>query len=88
MAIPSERHREWIVDVVVGVTGGALIGVISALNLVIIAGPEQGYETTIPEAFEHHVLLGVLIVTMLIGGPVMGIIVTRRARERRRRSAP
>ena len=87
MAERPGRRRGWMLDIIAGVAAGGITGAILAVNLVIVAGPDQGYETTIPEVFDHNVLLGVATVTLLAAGPVVGIITARRVRRGRDRAA-
>lgn len=75
--------REWLVDVLVGGLGGAIVGGILAVNLVIFSGNDRGYEASIDEVFRQNVLLGVAVVALWIAGPVFGVIGARRSLQRR-----
>lgn len=74
----------WVVDVVVGGLVGALIGAIVAVNIVIYAGPDDGYESSLGAIFDDNVLVGGLTVAVLMSGPVIGVAVVRRLRRRSR----
>lgn len=75
--------RGWLVDIVIGTTVGAIAGAIVAVNVVIYAGPDQGYESSIGDVFDHSALLGLVVVAMLAGGPIVGIVIARRHRRHR-----
>lgn len=66
----------------VGIAIGGLVGAIVAVNIVIYAGIERGYEASIPDVFRQNALVGVLTVATLIAGPVVGVLVMRRRRRR------
>jgi hypothetical protein len=70
-----------------GLTGAA-IGVIAAVNFVIFTGIEQGYESSLVEVFEYSVIAGIVTVTILLAGPVLGVLVARRLRRSRARKSP
>ena len=72
-----------MVDVLLGLILGGVVGGIVAVNFVIYTGVEGGYEASIGEVFNHNVLLGLVTVAILIGGPILGIVVARRRRRRR-----
>jgi hypothetical protein len=73
---------EWLIDVLAGVLVGGVVGGIIAVNLVIYSGLERGYQTTLPEVFEANVVLGIIVVTVLIVFPVLGVLMARRRRVR------
>lgn len=81
---PTKR-REWLTDVVVGGLIGGLVGVVTAWNLMIYLGLDRGYETSLLDAFDHSLMVGVPVIAALVGGPVVGIGVARRQRKRRSR---
>jgi hypothetical protein len=76
--------RGWWFDVLVGGILGGVVGGIVAVNFVIYAGIEPGYEATIPEVFRQSTLAGIVTVLILVAGPVGGVFVARRIRRRRR----
>jgi hypothetical protein len=78
--------RGWLVDVLVGGIVGGVAGAIIAVNLVIFAGIERGYEATIPEVLRENTLIGVLTIVVLAAGPILGVVVARRTRRRRGRT--
>jgi hypothetical protein len=73
----------WFVDIVAGGIVGGVAGAIVAVNFVIYAGIERGYEATIPELFRQSVVAGVITVAVLVAGPVVGVWIARRLRRRR-----
>lgn len=74
--------RKRVTDIVVGAILGFAVGAIIAVNVVITAGVDRGYEASIPEIFEENTLLGVVTVAILAAGPIIGVIITRRLRRR------
>ncbi len=68
---------------VLGAVVGAIIGAIVAVNIAIYLGPDQGYESSIGDLFEANAIVGVLTILALVGGPVVGIVVARRAAQKR-----
>lgn len=78
---PNNRRR--MIDTITGVIGGGIVGAIVAVNIVIYAGPDDGYESSIDDVFRHNVLIGVVTVAALIAGPILGVVVARRLRTRR-----
>jgi hypothetical protein len=79
--------RLCLTDIVVGGAVGAIAGAIVAVNIVITAGVDRGYEATIPEIFQENLLIGTITVMTLASGPVLGVVAARRLRRRRRSSA-
>lgn len=77
------KWRVWLVDVAAGGLVGAIAGGIVAVNLVIYFGVERGYEADLSEVFERSVLLGVLVVAILIGGPIVGVLTAHIQRMKR-----
>ncbi len=67
---------------VAGGVVGAIVGAIVAVNVVIYAGPDTGYQSSIGDVFEHDVFVGFLTVTVLLAGPVTGVVIARRRRKR------
>ena len=80
-----QSTRGWIIDVGLGGLIGAVLGAIVAVNVVIMSGIERGYESGLREIFEYNALLGVIIVSILVAGPVLGVSLARRARAIRMR---
>lgn len=78
-------RRGWLRDIAFGGFIGGVVGAIAAVNLVIFAGIDRGYEATIPEVFEESPLVGFVTVVILVAGPVLGVLVARRARRNRLR---
>ncbi len=52
-----------------------------AVNIVITAGIEGGYEASIAEEFEENVFVGVVELVILAAGPVLGVIIALRNRR-------
>ena len=65
-----------------------IVAAIVAVNLVILSGIDTGYETTIPELFRENVILGIVTVAILIGGPIAGALYGNSFWQRRHSSAP
>ncbi|MEM9608359.1 MAG: hypothetical protein AAGA99_13115 [Actinomycetota bacterium] len=84
MATLGPAARALAIDVFAGTLVGGAVGAIVAVNLVIVAGPDQGYESTPSEVFEHSTILGLVTAAILVGGPPVGVLVARMARRRRR----
>lgn len=74
--------REWLFDVVGGAVG-SLVGLIAAVNLVIYAGVERGYEASIVDVFDHSALVGVVASALPVAGLVGGVVIARRHRRER-----
>lgn len=75
--------RSWLVDVVGGGLVGGIVGAIVAFNIAIFLGVPSGYQASIGEVFAHNVVVGILWLAALISGPVVGVVVARRQRNRR-----
>lgn len=43
----------WVIDVLIGVLAGGAIGLIAAVNIVIFAGPDDGYQSSVSDVFEQ-----------------------------------
>lgn len=67
---------------VVGAVLGFVVGVIVAINFVIAAGVDRGYESSLSEVFEANVLVGIVTVIILAAGPVVGAIIADHLRRR------
>lgn len=80
--------REWLADIFLGGLGGAIVGGILAVNLAIYLGDDRGYEASIGEVFRHNVLLGIAVVAIWIAGPVVGVLVARRHRQKPQTDRP
>lgn len=78
------QHRSgWVPDIIVGGLLGAVTAAVVVINLIIWAGPDQGYESTPGEVFDHSALLGVVAAAILVGGALLGVVVARSVRRRR-----
>lgn len=49
-------RRQWIIDLVLGVIIGGLVGAIVAVNFIITLG--IGYDVTLPQVFRANILVG------------------------------
>ena len=77
--------RGWIVDICGGGLIGGVLGAIVAVNVVIFSGIERGYESGITEVFSYNALLGLIVSSILFAGPILGVMLARRARAIRGR---
>lgn len=85
----SERIRHpWLVDLVVGGIVGGVVGAVAAVNLVIFSGIERGYEANLVEVFQQSPVVGVIVVALLLGGPVLGVLFARTVRHKRDSAKP
>lgn len=82
-ATKPQHRKSWLIDLVVGGIAGGFVGAIVAVNVVIYAGIERGYEATIPEVFRQNTLIGLVVVTILSAGPLVGVWIARRVRHQR-----
>jgi uncharacterized membrane protein YccC len=71
-----------IANGVIGAILGFAVGAIIAVNVVITAGVDQGYQASLPEIFEENVFLGIMTVLILAAGPVLGVIIAHRLQRR------
>lgn len=78
--VPSNTVRR-VADTVIGAVLGLVAGAIIAINLIITAGVERGYEASLSEVFEENALVAVAAVAILVVGPVVGVIIARRIRR-------
>lgn len=70
---------------VIGGLAGAVVAGIMAANLVIYLGVEGGYEAGLGDVFGHSVVLGIVAISVLVSGPVLGVTyLGRRGRHRDR----
>ena len=77
------RTRGWVLDIVVGLLAGGSVGAVVAVNVVIFAGTDRGYEASLADVFRQNALVGLLVVAVLFAGPVLGVMIARRVRRRR-----
>jgi uncharacterized membrane protein YesL len=82
------KTKGWLADTLVGGIVGGVAGAIVAVNFVIFSGIEGGYEANIAEVFRQNVVAGIVTVTILCAGPVLGVVGARRLRRNRARSHP
>lgn len=80
----STTTRRWVVDVLLGSIGGFAIGAVIAVNVVIYAGIDEGYEASVRDVFDQNVLVGIVVVSVLVAAPVAGVVVARRIHRGRR----
>jgi hypothetical protein len=75
--------RDWLIDVLLGGLLGGLVGGVVAVNLVIFSGMDRGYESSLVDVFRQNPVVGVITVAVLIAGPIAGVVVARRLRNKR-----
>jgi hypothetical protein len=75
---PAGQTLRYVFAAVVGL----VVALIIVLNLHILAGLEQGYAASPSEVVDHSVILAIVDVVLLVGGPLAGIAVMA-ARTRR-----
>lgn len=81
----SER-RKWLVDGLVGVVVGGVVGAIVAVNLLTTVG--IGYDVTPAQVVREHLFVGSVTLGILISGPIVGVVVMRRLRRKRPAGRP
>ena len=81
MEQPTDRLSSRFAGPVIGAAAGVVVGLIVAVNLVITFGPDQGYESSIGEVFDHSVVLGLVVVGVVVAGPLLGIVMALRLRR-------
>jgi hypothetical protein len=85
----SERTRHpWLFDLVVGGIVGGVVGAVAAVNVVIVSGIERGYEASLGEVFQQSTVVGVVVVAIFLGGPVVGVLFARTVRHKRDSAKP
>jgi len=67
-------------DIVIGAVVGAIAGAVAALNLMAFSG--VGYDLSITELLESHRVIGVLVISLLVAGPIGGVLAIRYWRTR------
>lgn len=77
------RSWHWVVDGALGVIFGGICGGIVAVNVVIWAGPDAGYESSLLDVFRHNPLTGIVATVFLLGGPIVGVWTARKLRHQR-----
>ena len=77
------RVLGWILDGALGVIVGGICGGIAAVNVVIWAGPDTGYQSSLQDVFRHNPLTGIAATTLLVGGPIIGVWIARKLRHQR-----
>lgn len=75
--------RNWLIDLLSGVTVGGMVGAVAAINFVIFIGMDDGYEASIADVFRQNLTAGSMTVTILVLGPLLGVIIARRMRRKR-----
>jgi len=81
--VSNEGHRfgpdHGLAATLAGFAVGSIVGAIVAVNIVIYAGPDSGYQSSIGDVFRHSAPVGVLAVAALVAGPVLGVMIARRS---------
>lgn len=73
-----------MLDLVIGALVGTVIGGIVALNLIIFAGTDRGYEAGIGELLAERPLVAAIALAILVISPFVGIVVAKRSGSPRR----
>ena len=73
-----------MLDLVIGGLAGAVVGGIVALNLIIFAGTDRGYQAGIGELFALRPLVAVTALAILAVSPIVGIVLAKRRGSPRR----
>lgn len=84
----ADHRRSQLIAMIGGAAAGGIAGLVVAVNLVIYLGPDQGYESTIGEVFDHSTVLGFVAVAVVAAGPMAGIAIVRRSRRRQGEAIP
>jgi hypothetical protein len=79
-------RRQNILDLVLGIALGGLLGAIVAVNLIITVG--IGYDVSLAQVFRENLLVGIVTTLILISGPIAGIALMRRLRRQREGTTP
>lgn len=79
-------RRQSILDLVLGIALGGLLGAIVAVNLIITVG--IGYDVSLAQVFRENLLVGIVTTLILISGPIAGIALMRRLRRQREGTTP
>ena len=72
--------RERIIDLVLGFVGGAVVGAIVAVNLIITVG--IGYDVSLAEVYRENLLVGIITTGILVAGPILGVALMKKWRRR------
>lgn len=78
-------ERPAILALATGGIVGALIGAVAAANVAIYFGPDEGYESSLGDLYDHSPVLAVVVVAVLVAGPINGVVVAGRVRKRQSR---
>lgn len=74
--VAVQRRLGWVAA---GVVVGAVVGLIAAVNVVIFAGIDGGYEAGLGDVFSQQPITGVIVVLLWFGGPLAGALIANRA---------
>ncbi len=78
--------RQQIIDLALGIVGGAVVGAIVAVNFIITIG--IGYDVTLADVYRESPPAGVLTTAILVAGPIIGVVLMRKLSRRRNGSSP
>ena len=73
--------RERTIDFALGFVGGAIVGAIVAVNLIITVG--IGYDVSLAEVYRENLLVGIITTGILVAGPILGVALMKKLRRRR-----
>ncbi len=78
----SMSRPQRIGEMAAGAILGFIVGAIVAVNVVITAGVDRGYQASLAEVFEESAVLGVAVLAILVAGPIVGVYAARRIRRK------
>ncbi|HEY6627420.1 MAG TPA: hypothetical protein VI193_00380 [Acidimicrobiia bacterium] len=85
-ALAKKTKRDRVIDWGLGLFGGAVVGAIVAVNLIITVG--IGYDVSLAEVYRENPLVGIVTTAILVAGPILGVALMRKLRRDRNRSTP
>ena len=83
----ESTFSDWVVDILAGALIGGVAGAIAAVNIIIFSGIDSGYQSSLGDVFSYNVFVGLVAVIVLVGAPIAGVVVARRMRRTRTRTA-
>lgn len=84
----STSAKGWVIDVLVGGLGGGLVGAITAVNIVVFSGIEDGYESSFGDIMDYSRFLALIVVAVLLAAPISAVFMLRKLRRSRRIPRP
>ncbi len=77
------KSRDWLIDVGVGVILGGFLGVVVVIALAAFSGVERQGEAGLLELLGNNPGFAFGTVAALLGGPLLGTLLTRSLRKNR-----